>query len=278
MIELCRLFSILWMSYIFYFVPNAWATADNSKLLRLATTTSTENSGLLSVLNRIFEMRHKVKIQVLSSGSGKALRLGENGDVDLLLVHAPNAEREFIANGHGVERVAVMYNDFVLLGPKSDPAGVRKANTILMAFKMIASNDSALFISRGDDSGTHKKEQTLWEKIAYRPSPNNVQYLSVGQGMGASLNIAHNKQAYILSDRGTYIAYRHKLALNILFEGDTLLKNPYHIILVNPAKHPHVNWQLAKKYIAYITGIDAQKMIKDYRIDGEILFYPFAIP
>ena len=250
--------------------------ADDS-LLRLATTTSTENSGLLAVLNPPFESKYGIKVHVLAFGTGKALQLGENGDVDLLLVHAPLAEKAFIASGYGIDRTAVMYNDFILLGPNQDPANVRAVKTIIDAFNLIADNES-YFVSRGDDSGTHKKELAIWNKSQFTPTTDNEWYWSVGQGMGASLNIADNKRTYILSDRGTYLAYRENLKLVILFEKGDMLHNPYHIIAVNPAKHAGVNYSLAKKYLEYVTSVEGQRIIKNLRINGEQLFYPNAIP
>jgi tungstate transport system substrate-binding protein len=241
----------------------------------MATTTSTDNSGLLDVLNPPFEARYGVKIDVIAVGTGKALKLGENGDVDLVFVHAPAAEEAFVASGFGVDRRPVMHNDFVILGPRADPAGVRQAATAAAALARIAERH-ATFISRGDESGTHKKEQTLWAAAGVEPA--GPWYLSSGQGMGAVLQIADDKDAYTLADRGTYLAYRAKLRLVVLVEGDAALFNPYHVIAVNPARHPHVSYDLAERYIEFVTGAQGQGIIGDFRIEGEPLFHPDVIP
>jgi tungstate transport system substrate-binding protein len=244
------------------------------EILRIATTTSTENSGLLAQLHPRFESIYDAKVQVIAVGTGKALRLAENGDVDIVFVHAPAAEMKFVNNSFGINRTAVMHNDFILLGSKNDPANIKSANTLMAAMSKIAAAKSE-FISRGDDSGTHKKEKYLWEKS--KTEPKGDWYLSAGQGMGNVLIIAFEKQAYTLSDRGTYLAYKQKIDLEILREGDDVLLNPYHVILVNPEKHPHVNVELATKYIQFITGKEGQKIINDYRIDDEKLFYSDVI-
>jgi len=243
-------------------------------ILRMAVTTSTENSGLLSVLLPPFEDEHQLKMHILSVGTGKALRLGQNGDVDLVLVHAPDAEKKFIDVGFGVGRTAVMHNDFILLGPKSDPAGVKKSVSLTEALALIQKSQS-IFISRGDDSGTHKKEQKLWDIAGVKPEGG--WYLSIGQGMGAALTMAYEKQAYTLSDRGTYLAYLGKMNLDIVYEKDEILQNPYHIILVNPEIHPYIKTELAQKFIDYITGEEGQNIIRDFRINDKPLFYPDVI-
>lgn len=239
--------------------------------LRLATTTSTENSGLLTRLHPPFEKFHDVRIDVIAAGTGKALRLGRNGDVDLVLVHAPQAEQEFVAGGFGVERLPVMHNDFILVGPAADPAAVAAAGSPAAAMTRIAAA-GVVFISRGDDSGTHKKEMELWR--AAQQEPAGSWYLSVGQGMGAALRIAGNRQAYTLTDRGTHLAYRGKTALAVVYEGGAALRNPYHLILVNPARHPHVRTALAQKYADFIRGEQGQSIIREFRIAGEALFVP----
>jgi tungstate transport system substrate-binding protein len=243
--------------------------------LRLATTTSTDNSGLLQVLNPPFERANGVKVDVIAVGTGKALKLGENGDVDVVLVHAPPAEEAWVAAGYGVERRAVMHNDFVLIGPAADPAGVRGLATAAEALGRIA-RARATFVSRGDESGTHKKEKILWRAAGV--SPGGTWYLSVGQGMGAVLQIADDKGAYTLSDRGTYLAYGGKIGLTVLVEGDPALFNPYHVILVNPARHPAVKVHLARRYAAYLTGPEGQGIIAGFRAGGQVLFHPDAPP
>ena len=250
------------------------SSVNAEEILRMSTTTSTESSGLLAVLNPPFEKKNKVKVDVIAVGSGKALKLGENGDVDIMFVHAPKAEEEFVAAGFGVDRTAVMHNDFVIVGPKSDPDGIKSAANVEDALKKISIGKTA-FISRGDDSGTHKKELELWKKIGVAPA--GEWYVSAGQGMGAVLRMADDKQAYTLSDRGTFIAYQDKTQLAVLSEGGNALLNPYHIIAVNPKGHAHINYEMAKKYITYVTGSEGQTIIANFKKDGQQLFYPDAI-
>lgn len=250
-------------------------TAQAEERLRMATTTSTENSGLLDVLNPAFEQKHDVVVDVIAVGTGKALKLGENGDVDIVFVHAPPAEQKFVEAGYGVDRAAVMHNDFVIIGPPDDPAGIADTSSAVEALQKI-SESKATFVSRGDDSGTHKKEKQLWNEAGIEPGGD--WYLAVGQGMGAVLQIADDKQAYTLTDRGTYIAYGDKIDLQIVSEGDKALYNPYHIIAVNPEKHSHVKYDLATDYINFVTGEEGQRIIKDYRMQGQQLFYPDAMP
>jgi tungstate transport system substrate-binding protein len=249
------------------------STASAEPRLRMSTTTSTENSGLLKVLLPPFEKEAGVKVDVISVGTGKALKLGENGDVDVVLVHARPAEDKFVSQGFGVDRRDVMYNDFVIVGPKSDPDGLKKAKTAVEAFKILAEG-KAPFISRGDDSGTHKKEKSLWKKAGI--TPKGAWYIEAGQGMGAVLQMAFNKKGYTLTDRGTYISQEGKLDLVILFQGDKALFNPYGVIAVNPAKHPKTQFALAKKFIDYITGPEGQKIIGSYKVNGKQLFFPDA--
>ncbi len=242
--------------------------------LKMATTTSTDNSGLLAVLNPPFEKKYNVKLDVISVGTGKAIRLGKNGDVDLIFVHAPGAEKEFVNQGYGVEREPVMHNDFVIVGPENDPVGLKGANTIQQAMKLL-SNKKHIFISRGDDSGTHKKEKNLWDLVSGVPSGN--WYLAVGQGMGIVLRIANDKEAYTLTDRGTYLAYKDKMKLTVLFENDDALFNPYHVIMVNPEKHSHTEIDLARKYADFIRGKEGQELIRNFKVNGELLFHPDVI-
>lgn len=248
--------------------------ADEIQRLRLATTTSTDNSGLLAVLHPAFEEKHHIKVDVIAVGTGKALRLGKNGDVDVVMVHAPGAEKAFIAGGYGVERLSVMHNDFVVLGPAADPADVKSAPTLNHALQRIA-NSGAVFVSRGDDSGTHKKEKSLWEAAAVETQGN--WYLAAGQGMGAVLLMSSNKAAYTLTDRGTYLAYKNKIDLGIAYEGAPNLFNPYHVILVNPKKHPHVKVDLGQRYIDFIRSAEGQAIIANFKVAGEQLFHPDVI-
>ena len=252
-------------------LDNAGAT----ERLRLATTTSTDNSGLFKVLHPPFEEQFNIKVDVIAVGTGKALRLGEQGDVDLVFVHAPDAEEKFIASWSGVERLPVMHNDFVIIGPEDDPAGLGYLDNASQALKRLAGSQE-VFISRGDDSGTHKKELSLWAVSGV--SPGGDWYLSVGQGMGAVLKIADDKQAYTLADRGTYLAYRSMITLQVLVQGDEALFNPYHVIMVNPDKHPHIRQQAAQAYIDFVRSETGQTIIRNYQVDGEQLFHPDVIP
>lgn len=242
--------------------------------LKMATTTSTDNSGLLAVLNPPFETKYNVKLDVISVGTGKAIRLGKNGDVDFIFVHAPGAEKKFVDEGFGIEREPVMHNDFVIVGPEGDPAALKSAKSANEAMSQLL-DKKHIFISRGDDSGTHKKEKKLWEKTGTKPSGD--WYLAVGQGMGVVLRIADDKEAYTLTDRGTYLAYKDKMKLGVLFENDPELFNPYHVIMVNPAKHPHTKIDLARKYSEFIRGKEGQALIRNFKVNGELLFHPDVI-
>lgn len=239
--------------------------------LRLATTTSTENSGLLRFLVPRFEAASGLKVQVISVGTGKAMRLGENGDVDVVLVHSRPDEDRFVAQGFGVNRQDVMYNDFIVVGPKADPAKVAGMRDVLAAFRRIF-DAKAVFVSRGDDSGTDKMEKGYWEALGRRPEGR--QYLAAGQGMGEVLTMADNLGGYTLSDRATYGAYRARIDLEILVEGDRRLFNPYGVIAVNPARYPDGNHRGATQLIEWLTGPEGRKAIADFRVNGEQLFFP----
>lgn len=243
--------------------------------LRMATTTSTENSGLLETIVPPFEKTFNLTVDVIAVGTGKAMKLGETGDVDVLLVHDPIDEEKFIARGYGVNRRAVMHNDFILVGPASDPAGCKGIKNIAEAFSRIAQTNAS-FVSRGDDSGTHRKEQEIWEKAGI--IPRGRWYLEAGQGMGAVLQMAHDKMAYTLADRGTYVAYKSKIDSLSISEGDPLLYNPYGVIAVNPARHPQVKYIKAMTFIGWLTSPECQKLISNFKKEGEVLFYPDAIP
>ena len=259
--------SLAWLT------PVSAANDSQTKIIRLATTTSTENSGLLGLLLPRFTQQTGYRVHVIAVGTGKALRMGRDGDVDVVLVHAPRAEAEFVANGFGAQRHSVMYNDFVLIGPAHDPAGINTAPSVTDAMQRIA-NHSALFISRGDDSGTHKKELTLWDTIQLQTRGN--WYREAGQGMGKVIQIADEMEAYTLTDRGTWLAYRDKSSLRLLFAGDPLLHNPYGIIAVNPKRFPDINYSGANKLITWITAEPAQSLIASYQIAGSRLFTPSA--
>lgn len=243
-------------------------------IIKLATTTSTDNSGLLKVLLPPFEKKYDARVDVIAVGTGKAIKLGENGDVDIILVHAREAEDKFVSDGFGVNRRDVMYNDFIILGPKADPAKVKGAKDAVAALTRIA-GAKAIFVSRGDDSGTHKKELSLWQEANIEPKGS--WYNAIGQGMGAALQVADEKQGYVLADRGTYLAYMNKVDLEIVHEGDNALFNPYGVIAVNPAVHPDSNYMGAMMLISWLTSVDGQKIIQDFQINGKQLFYPVAV-
>lgn len=247
-----------------------WATAGD---IRMSTTTSTDNSGLLRAILPAFERKYGVRVQVIPVGTGKALKLAENGDVDVTLVHARPAEDAFVAAGHGVNRREVMYNDFIIVGPGDDPARVRGSKDVVAAMRKLK-QAGVRFVSRGDDSGTHKMELSYW-KLA-RVEPGGAAYLSAGQGMGEVLTMSASLRAYTLADRATYAAYRSRTGLEILVEGDPRLYNPYGIIAVNPKKYPGVNHRGAMTLIEWITSDEGQKLIANFKLDGVQLFFPSA--
>ncbi|MFC5461369.1 substrate-binding domain-containing protein [Massilia niabensis] len=242
-------------------------------VIRLSTTTSTENSGLLRHLLPAFEAKSGIKVNVISVGTGKALELGKNGDVDVTLVHARQLEDRFVAEGWGIARADVMYNDFLVVGPPSDPAKVRGSKDVVAAFAKIAAS-RARFISRGDNSGTDLMEKGYWQAAGIKPA--GASYVSAGLGMGEVLNMAAEMRAYTLTDRATYGAYKAKTGLAILVEGDKRMFNPYGIIAVNPARHPGVNYRGAKQLIEWITSPEAQARIAAFKPAGEQLFFPSA--
>jgi tungstate transport system substrate-binding protein len=245
--------------------------ASAQQVLRMSTTTSTENSGLLAFLLPKFEKQSNSKVHVIAVGSGKALELAKNGDVDLALVHARGAEDRFVAEGHGVDRRDVMYNDFLLVGPVSDPAGIRAEPDVLAAFDKIVRR-KAKFISRGDNSGTDQREQSYWKELGVKPA--GTAYVSAGLGMGEVLNMASQLQAYTLTDRATYAAYRAKQGLAIMVEGDPRMLNPYGIIAVNPAKYGDIQYQRARALIDWLTSPEGQSEIAAFRVNGQQLFFP----
>ncbi|MEY4729918.1 MAG: hypothetical protein RL020_1076 [Pseudomonadota bacterium] len=244
-----------------------------SNVLRMATTTSTENSGLLKHLLPPFEAKCGCRVDVISVGSGKAMKLGENGDVDVVLVHSRADEDKFMAANHGVNRRDVMYNDFVIVGPKADPAAIRGMTDVLQGMKKIHESKSK-FISRGDESGTHKMELGLWKAASIEA--NGPWYASTGQGMGEVLTMAAQMEGYTLTDRATYSAYRSKTGLEILVSGDPKLFNPYGVMAVNPQKYSAVNAAGATQFIEWVTSSEGQNRIADFKINGEQLFFPNA--
>ncbi len=243
--------------------------------IRLSTTTSTENSGLLKQLLPAFEAKTGIKVNVISVGSGKALELAKNGDVDVTLVHARAAEDQFVAAGHGIDRRDVMYNDFVIVCPASDPAAIGGGKDVIAAMAKIA-RSPVKFISRGDNSGTDLMEKSYWKAAAVQPPPER--YLSAGLGMGEVLAMAAELQACTLSDRATYTTYRARTGLAVMVQGDSRMFNPYGIIAVNPARHPGVGYKAARQLIDWITSPDGQRRIASFRLDGQQLFYPALVP
>jgi len=248
--------------------------AGQNKILRMATTTSTENSGLLEAILPAFEKSTGYEVHVIAVGTGKALRMGRDGDVDVVLVHAPPAEKKFVAAGYGVNRRHVMYNDFVIVGPANDPAGIRGMKDASKAFAKIAQH-KAVFISRGDDSGTNKKEIRLWHAAAIKPVGD--WYREAGQGMGKVLQMSSELQAYTLTDRGTWLFMKDKLPLKVLVQGDPKLFNPYGVIAVNPGRYPDINYKGAMDFITWITSRQGQKLIGSYRVHNKQLFIPTAL-
>ena len=246
--------------------------SSETQRLILATTTSTEDSGLLDFILPNFTDQYNAQVDVIAVGTGQALALGETGDADVLLVHAREREEAFVAEGHGTARYDVMDNDFVIIGPEDDPASVKGLEKAAEAFAQIASREQP-FVSRGDDSGTHTKERAIWEAAGM--TPEGGWYLAAGQGMGAVLNMSEELQAYTLSDRATFLARRaENLALVILLEGDPILFNPYGVIPVNPEKHPGVNAELAQQFVDWLLSVETQGLILTYEVNGERLFTP----
>jgi tungstate transport system substrate-binding protein len=256
--------------------PTSVPVPANPNLI-LATTTSTQDSGLLDVLIPIFETETGYKVQTVAVGSGQAMKMGEEGNADVLLVHAPASEVIFMEIGFGKDRALVMHNDFIIVGPASDPAGI-KGTPVVDALKLISAG-SGTFVSRGDDSGTHKAELALWKKAEFDPkAAAPAWYLESGQGMGATLTIASEKSAYTLTDRATYLANKSNLQLEILVEGDKSLLNVYHVITVNNEKWPKANYDGAVAFLKFMTESSTQKVIGQFGVDkfGQPLFYPDA--
>ncbi len=253
----------------------AAAAAGRGRLV-LATTTSTDDSGLLKYLLPGFEEQFHCRVEVVAVGTGQALKIGQDGDADVLLVHARAQEEQFVANGYGINRLDVMYNDFVIVGPAADPAGVKGLKDAGEALRRVSSS-GARFISRGDESGTHAKEKEIWRKAGITPAGG--WYISAGQGMGEVLTMASEQGAYTLSDRGTYLAQSRRLRLTILVEGGDELRNPYGVIAVNPARHPNVNAELAARFQEWLTSLPVQAKIAEFgRAEyGQPLFFPDSV-
>jgi tungstate transport system substrate-binding protein len=254
----------------------AFAGEVKQKNLILATTTSTQDSGLLDVLIPIFEKQTGYFVKTIAVGSGQAMAMGQKGEADVLLVHSPEAELKFMAEGNGVNRQLVMHNDFIVVGPPADPVTVKMSKSAAEGFKKIALG-SALFLSRGDNSGTHSKEKGLWKAAGVNPEGQSW-YQQTGLGMGQTLNVAAEKKAYTLADRGTYLALKKTLGLDVLLEGDPLLLNVYHVMEVNAAKWPKVNTFGAKAFVDFMISQKTQKIIGAFGVDkyGSPLFFPDA--
>jgi tungstate transport system substrate-binding protein len=257
------------------FLFSASAMAQDKSIV-VASTTSTEDSGLFGYLLPLFKAKTGIEVKVVAQGTGQALDTARRGDADVVFVHAKSAEEKFLAEGFGVKRYPVMYNDFVLIGPKSDPAGIKGSTDIVAALKTLKSKGND-FISRGDGSGTHIAELALWKAagidIAAEKGP---WYKEIGQGMGAALNTAAAADAYVLSDRGTWLSFKNKGDLAIAVEGDKRLFNQYGVMLVNPQKHPTVKAALGQRFIDWLISPEGQHAIAGYKINGEQLFYPNA--
>lgn len=250
--------------------------AAEQKTIILATTTSTQDSGLLDVLLPIFEKKTNYFVKTIAVGSGQAMAMGQKGEADVLLVHSPAAEKKFVEEGYGVNRRLVMHNDFIIVGPPDDPAKIKEIKSTPEAFKKIAAA-SRLFLSRGDNSGTHAKEKDIWKKADINPEKEKW-YQQTGLGMGHTLNVAAEKKGYTLTDRGTYLALQKNLGLSILVEGDAVLLNIYHVIEVNPAKWPKVNAAGGKAFADFMVARETQEIIKTFGTDkfGSPLFFPDA--
>lgn len=247
------------------------------KSIVVSSTTSTQDSGLFGYILPLFKQKTGIEVKVVAQGTGQALDTARRGDADVVFVHAKSAEQKFLAEGEGVKRYPVMYNDFVLIGPKSDPAGIKGMNDVAKALQKIR-DKQAPFISRGDRSGTHIAELALWNKDAGIDieKDKGPWYKSIGQGMGAALNTAGASNAYVLSDRGTWLSFKNKGDLQILVEGDKRLFNQYGVMLVNPSRHPNVKKDLGQQFVDWLVSPEGQKAIANYKINGEQLFYPNA--
>ncbi len=268
-----RLFILL---LVFLSITSCGPASTSNKNLLLVSTTSTQDSGLLDVLLPAFSQETGYNVQLVAVGSGQALKLGEEGNADVILLHSPTAEKEFMDKGFGTDRRLVMHNDFVIVGPDLDPASLRTQLKAVESFKAVFSSAST-FVSRGDESGTHVKELALWKSAGLVPFEQDW-YLETGQGQGATLSIASEKGGYAITDRGTFLAYQVNLDLVILFENDPVLLNVYHVITVNPEKWPHVNMEGAQEFADFITSQAGQDIIRNFGVEeyGQPLFFPDA--
>jgi tungstate transport system substrate-binding protein len=250
--------------------------AAAEKFITLVGTTSTENSGLYEKILPLFIARTGIRVRVVSVGTGRAINIARNGDADVLLVHHRPSEDKFVAEGYGVKRHDVMYNDFIIVGPENDPANIWGLKSVVDGLAQIASTKN-FFVSRGDDSGTHKKELSIWKLAGVDAAKaSGTWYREAGAGMGATLNTAAAMPAYTLSDRGTWLKFENRGGLRLMAENDPLLLNPYGVILINPARHPHVKAKMGQAFIDWITGAEGQAAIAAYRIKGRQAFFPNA--
>jgi tungstate transport system substrate-binding protein len=252
------------------------AVSAQERFVILASTTSTQNSGLFDAILPQFTEQTGIEVRVVAVGTGQALRLARNGDADLLLVHHRSSEERFVAEGYGVARRDVMYNDFVIVGPKQDPADIRGLTDVTTALEKVAATASP-FVSRGDDSGTHKKELDVWKEAGIKVTDaSGSWYRETGSGMGATLNAANAMGGYTLTDRGTWLSFKNRGELELLVEGDKRLFNPYGVVLVNPAKHPHIKAKEGQQLIDWLTTKTGQTAIAEFRLNGQQLFHPNA--
>ena len=248
----------------------------SEKFITLASTTSTQASGFFDYYLPLFKDKTGIEVRVVAVGTGQALKLGKSGDADVLLVHDKIGEQAFIQDGYGVDRREAMYNDYVIIGPKKDPSGINKTGDAAIALKKIAQSNVS-FISRGDDSGTHRKELRLWKKAGIDPETSDLSwYKQAGAGMGAVLNMASSIDAYTMSDRATWLSFANRGNLDILVEGDPPLFNQYALMLVNPVRHPHVKQKEAAVFMDWMTSKEGQKLIAEFKVAGKVLFHPNA--
>jgi len=269
---MCRILTVIFLSLITMSIVNA----DEDSFITLSSTTSTDNSGLLDYLIPKFKSKTGVDVRVIAVGTGRALLLGERGDADIVLVHHKISEENFVESGFGIDRRDVMYNDYVIVGPKKDPANIKHLKHASDAFKLI-SKHNVPFISRGDDSGTHKKELELWKLAGVDAQQYSGDwYREAGAGMGATLNIANGMNAYTMTDRGTWLSFKNRDDLTLLFQNDPPLFNQYGVILVNPEHHDHIKYQEAKLFADWLTSNEGQQAIADFTLEGQQLFFPNA--
>ncbi len=248
-----------------------------AETIRVASTTSTEASGLFDHLLPRFTAATGIRVRVIAVGTGQAIRLARRGDADVLLVHHRPSEEAFVREGYGLRRHPLMHNDFVIVGPASDPAGIRGSNDAIAAFRKIR-GAKAMFLSRGDDSGTHRRERSLWRETGTAPSERSGWYREIGAGMGRTLNTAAAMPAYTLVDHGTWLSFGNRGPLRLLVEGDRRLRNPYGVIAVDPKRHPHVRAKAALRFVAWLVSAAGQRAIGSFRIGGRMLFHPAARP